>query len=116
MSMPAPSGPSASEPGKKPQRWPWILGVIVSLFVGIGIGVLVAYTPSETLEPCTGGSPVTTLPPAEGASWDNPVPVGEAVCVGKWRIQVVGYIPNATDVLRNVNTFHKKPQSGNTGW
>jgi len=109
MSMPALSGPSTSTPEKKPQRWPWILGIVVSLFVGIGIGARVAFAPSETMETCTGGSPVTTLPPAEGASFDNPIPVGDAVCVGKWSIQVVGFTPNATDAIREVNIFKGPP-------
>lgn len=114
MSMPAPSGPSTSASERKTQRWPWILGIVVSLFVGIGIG-RVASTPSETMETCTEGSPVATLPPAEGASLDNPIPVGDAVCVGRWRIQVTGYTPDATDEIREWNPYLKKREIPSVG-
>lgn len=109
MDVPAPPAPQAP---KKPRRWPWIVGMVVSLFVGIGIGAGVAFTPSETMETCTGGSPVTMLPPAEGASFDNPIPVGDVACVEKWRIQVVGFTPNATDAILEVSSFGKRPQVG----
>jgi hypothetical protein len=95
-----------------PKQWPWILGMVLTLFVGIGIGAGAASTHSETMKACTGGSPVTTLPPAEGASFDNPIPVGDAVCIGKWRIQVVGFTPNTTDAIREVNAFAKMPPVG----
>ncbi|MFD0453990.1 hypothetical protein ACFQZK_27310 [Rhodococcus aetherivorans] len=49
MSVPAaPYAPEPeSEPGpvRKPRRWPWILGIVAALAVGVGIGV--AGTPSD---------------------------------------------------------------------
>ena len=131
MSMPAPPGSWTASPApapKKPKRWPWVLGMVVCLFVGIGIGAGVASAPSETAETRTEGSPVTTLPPAEGAepqptespatvsgvgaSLDNPIPVGDAAHVGDWKVQVVGYTPNANDAVHRANQFNDKPKSG----
>jgi hypothetical protein len=130
MSMPAPPGSwtasPAPAPKPRPKRWPWILGMVVSLFVGIGIGA--AATTSETTETRTEGSPVTTLPPAEGAqpeptssptlangqgaSLNEPIPVGSAAHIGDWKVQVVGYSPNATDAVHRENQFNEKPGSG----
>jgi hypothetical protein len=61
---------------KPPKRWPWILGMVVSLFVGIGIGA--AATPEEgqpLAQPQASGSPaspaVTTVEETEAPNLDG---------------------------------------------
>jgi hypothetical protein len=119
-------------PKTKSRRWPWVLGMVASLLVGIGIG---AAATSETTEmradtPVAQPSP-STLPPAEGAepeptpapepspvtsevgtSLDNPIPVGDAAQVGEWTVRVVGYTPNATEAVQRANQFNEKPGAG----
>jgi hypothetical protein len=100
--------------------------MVVTLFIGIGIGA--AGAPSGNTGTRTEGSPVTTLPPAEGAepeptpsptlangqgaSLDDPIPVGSAAHVGEWKVQVVGYSPNATEAVHRENQFNEKPGTG----
>jgi len=120
-------------PKTKSKRWPWVLGMVASLLVGIGIGAAATSETSETRAdtyPVTEPSP-STLPPAEGAepepspepvptpetsgvgtSLDNPIPVGDAARVGEWTVRVVGYTPNATEAVQRENQFNEKPKAG----
>ncbi len=125
MDVPAPPAPPAP---KKPKRWPWIIGMVLSLFVGIGIGAAAGSkdTGTTAAPSVAGTSPSTTLPPAEGvepteppaetggtgSALDDPVPVGAAAHVGQWTVKVVGYTPNATDAVHRENQFNDKPGAG----
>jgi hypothetical protein len=77
MSMPAPPGSwtaSPAPPPKKPKRWPWILGMVVTLFIGIGIGA--AGTPEETTQTraiTPEASPATASPTASPQETPEPV-------------------------------------------
>lgn len=46
---PAPQPPTE----KKPRRWPWIVGIVTALFVGVGIGAASNTTPEPVIETAT---------------------------------------------------------------
>jgi hypothetical protein len=78
MAMPAPPSPPA--PRMKAKRWPWILGMVVSLFVGIGIGA--AATPEE-------GQPLAQPQAIESPTSPSVTPVEETEAPnldGTWRV------------------------------
>jgi hypothetical protein len=43
----------------------------------------------------------------------NPVPVGQEIQVGPWKVQVVDVVLDADDVVLNHNEFNETPQAGN---
>jgi hypothetical protein len=88
MSMPAPPGSWTASPApapKKPKRWPWILGMLVTLFIGIGIGAACAPEEPTATRTATPEASVTASP----TSWpqETPEPV-EAFSLTKQDIEL----------------------------
>ncbi len=107
----------------KPKRWPWILGIVVALFVGVGIGA--AGTPekaqhlAQPTETVTETAPVPTPSPTEAPQVDtgennltNPLPVGDTGLYQGWRVKVVDFNPDATDEVERANSFNAPPRKG----
>lgn len=67
-------------------------------------------TPTSTTVPET----TTTAPPESGptGSLESPLPVGEVVQVGDWRIRVAGVNPDGTDLVLAENQFNDPPVDG----
>jgi hypothetical protein len=114
-------------PKTKSRIWPWVLGMVVSLLIGIGIGAAATSETTKTrADTYPAQSSPSTLPPAEGAepdpspepvpspetsgvgtSLDNPIPIGDAAHVGEWTVRIVGYTPNATEAVQSENQFNE---------
>jgi hypothetical protein len=46
--QPMPVRPPMPAAGKRPRRWPWVVGIVASLFVGVGIGSSGSGSASDT--------------------------------------------------------------------
>lgn len=63
--------------------------------------------------PPIGGVPSPTNPPAVGLSRSNPVPMGQPYLVPEgWRIEILDFIPDATQIVMDENQFNDPPAAG----
>lgn len=102
--LPTPPAPTPPAPSAKHRRWPWIVGMVVSLFVGIGIGA--AGAPSDDTENVA--SPVITeeAPPTTESVTESPTPTEAPNLDGTWQLTACdlqlftgGTFPNETSIL-----------------
>ncbi|HEX7099466.1 MAG TPA: hypothetical protein VF377_09490 [Acidimicrobiia bacterium] len=69
---------------------------------------------TSTTVPLTTVPPTTTQPDATSVlgTRESPVPVGEIVELGDWRLRVAGVTPDATDQVLEENQFNEPPAEG----
>lgn len=103
----------------KPKRWPWILGMVVTLFVGIAIGAAATPERAQPLAKPTETATATEAPvprpsPTEVGenSLTNPFPPGTTGLYEGWRVKVVGFNPDASDEVERANSFNTPPRKG----
>jgi hypothetical protein len=83
----------------------------------IGLKILrydagLGYDQESNCAPIGSGSEPTPAP-GVGMSRDNPVPFGDELVVPEgWRIRIVDFIPNATQMVLDENQFNDPPQPG----
>lgn len=103
--------PLASPPApSKHRRWPWIVGIIVAFFFGIGIGESgqpTPTTPPTVSEPSPAG-PVAVPQPAPVLPSTPPVPAGPADTIDQDGTYVIG-----TEL--QPGTYHTSP-AGECYW